>query len=284
MAEPPTNPSHEEGQDENFQESIQQQNELIKLKLSAQFGARFGYDENIPPEVENNFLKTIMGFEQGFREYKPVTVRHYLGNPVFKKSHDLEDDELNDEWERLDKLLEEKEIAIAFMRSRDDRFKYRFITEELFEHQMDYCPPGMTTQFIYEEFHPDHELDIYDQAHEFTSEFCAMTLSESSMTLGDNFVLPNGQLLAKDEMLKKFQIHFEAWSAIINHKFLIDEVKFQWDEVKGSGLGHAEGKARYNAVLENGESIHHEGPFKLYFSNQDGWWTIFYFVLPGFKW
>jgi hypothetical protein len=42
---------------------------------------------------------------------------------------------------------------------------------------------------------------------------------------------------------------------------------------------------KYNAILENGEIIHIEGPFKLYFQTQDSsWWDIFFFYWPGFEW
>lgn len=46
----------------------------------------------------------------------------------------------------------------------------------------------------------------------------------------------------------------------------------------------AEGAVKYDAVLTTGETVHLEGPFKLYLSNEDGWWSIFYFVFPGFDW
>src|SRR5690606_22942096 len=43
----------------------------------------------------------------------------------------------------------------------DDMVIYRFITEELVEHQMDDMRiPGMTLHYAYEEFHPNHDYDL----------------------------------------------------------------------------------------------------------------------------
>ena len=49
-------------------------------------------------------------------------------------------------------------------------------------------------------------------------------------------------------------------------------------------MGHAEGIFRYDAEIENGETIHFEDAFKLYMINEGGYWRIFYFVFPGFAW
>jgi hypothetical protein len=62
------------------------------------------------------------------------------------------------------------------------------------------------------------------------------------------------------------------------------DISFQWDEVQGKGLGHAEGGVKYTAVLENGEKQFVEGPFKIYFSNEFGKWEVIHFVFPGFNW
>ena len=49
-------------------------------------------------------------------------------------------------------------------------------------------------------------------------------------------------------------------------------------------MGHAEGLLKYEALSEAGEEIHYEGAYKLYMEKQDFYWTIFYFVMPGFVW
>ena len=51
-----------------------------------------------------------------------------------------------------------------------------------------------------------------------------------------------------------------------------------------SGFGFTEGMIKYDAVMENAEIIHYEGPYKLYMQRIDKYWDIFYFIMPGFAW
>jgi len=50
----------------NHEEQLRFENELEKLKLSATHGAKFFTGENVPPEVENEWLKNIIEFEDQF--------------------------------------------------------------------------------------------------------------------------------------------------------------------------------------------------------------------------
>ena len=151
---------HEEKFSDDPQENLRMENELLKLKLQAQFGAKLGEGETLPPEIENEFLKNVFAFEQNLGDYTPIKVVELLGSPDFKKAAELDEASLKIEYDRLIELLNEKSMAVDFIRPRNDRFMYQFITEELFDHETDNSMPGMTMNFIYEEFHADHDLDI----------------------------------------------------------------------------------------------------------------------------
>lgn len=45
----------------------------------------------------------------------------------------------------------------------------------------------------------------------------------------------------------------------------------------------AEGIMKYTTITENHDKIQKEGGFKLYFTLEYEWWSIYYFVLPGFE-
>lgn len=184
----------------------------------------------------------------------------------------------------MEELLEKKSIAVDFIREREDRFKYQFITEELFDQETDGGFPGMTTNFTYEEFHPDHELDIKDRTDDFMRDWFRMEFNEHSSELGHNFVLANQQILTREETVKKIKTMFDCYKAFKNCKTKVFEIKFELYAETHSGMGHSEGMVKYDAVLENGETVNLEGPFKLYLSYEDGWWSICYFVFPGFEW
>ncbi len=278
-----------EASDEKFSddpiENLRMENELLKLKLQAQFGASLEEGEDLPPEIENEFLKNVYAFEQNQGAYTPIKVIDYLGKPDFPKTADQDEESLKIEYDRLIDLMDKKSIAVDFIRPRDNRFKYKFIIEELFDHEMDNNGfPGMTCNFIYEEFHPDHEMDIENRAKDFLRDWFRKEFNEYSLELSSVFVLADGRTLSRDEALVKIQHLFDCYTSFTNSKVAMHEVKFQWNDEAQTGIGHAEGAVKYDAVLATGETIHVEGPFKLYLSNEDGWWSIFYFVFPGFEW
>ena len=267
------------------EENLRMENELLKLKIRAEFGGISGEVGSLAPEIENQFLKNVYAFEQNQSNVKTQKVRERLGSPFFEKTEQLDSISFPLEYQRLTKLLEQNFIDVDFIREREDRFKYAFITEELFEEELhSHEPLEMITHFIYEEFHPDHELDITNRANEFLDNWFQMKFNEHSMELGHSFVLANGKVLTREETLAKLQMVFDCYTSFENKKLVIFEVKLELYEETQSGMGHAEGGVKFDARLDNGEYVHFEGPFKLYMSLEFGWWSICYFVFPGFEW
>jgi hypothetical protein len=158
---------------------------------------------------------------------------------------------------------------------------YCFITEELFDHETTFIPmPGMTTCFDYEEFHPNHKKDIRNRAIEFLSQWFKKSFSEQSWELANEFILPNGQILSKENVVTRINCIFDSYTVFKDANYKIFDVGFQLNDE--TGIGHAEGGVRYDAVLENGETAKFGGPFKLYMGYEGGWWSIFHIVFPGF--
>ncbi|HEY5368675.1 MAG TPA: hypothetical protein VIJ75_06760 [Hanamia sp.] len=99
---------------------------------------------------------------------KAVTVFDLLDKPEFEDEKNLDDERFEAEFSRLNSLLEEHGMDVSFNREREDRLKYNFIPKELFEHETTFMPvKGMITGFLYEEFHPDHELDVTNLTNGF---------------------------------------------------------------------------------------------------------------------
>jgi hypothetical protein len=264
------------------QENLRIENELMKLKMQAELGASSFSDPSLDPEIENVFLKNVMAFEQRHAGAKPMKVADLLGNPEFKPAAGMDDEELALELARLESVLAEKSIDVYFGDGYDDRTKYSFITEELFDHETTFMPmPGMMTCFDYEEFHPNHKKDIENRADEFIKEWFERSINERSWELADHFILPDRTILPKAEVVAKMQRIFEAYTGFVDCKYKIIESGFELND--DSGVGHAGGAVKYDAVLENGEQVRIGGPFKLYMSNEGGWWSIFHIVFPGFK-
>lgn len=267
-------------------ENLHIENQLLKLKLQAESGAYFGNeDSDLPPEIENDFLKQVQAFEEAWQHVKQVKVYERLNHPDFKKEDLLSDTEIEEELKKMHELLEEHNMHLDTLADYEPRVIYRFITEELFQHETDDLQlPGWTTNFIYEEFHPNHKMDIKNRAIEFFDGWFQMKLGEYSWELSEDFVLPNGIVLSKQEVISKLKLVFESFACFDHWDYEIEDISFQWDDNQSKGLGHAEGQVEYEAVMENGEIVNLKGPFKFYMANEEGWWNIFYFIFPGFNW
>jgi hypothetical protein len=284
MGEKDENLSEEKFSDDP-QENLRIENEILKLKMQAESNAFFGGSDELSPEIETEFLLHVQQFEDAWKNVKYVKVHDLVGKPDFKKAGELSDSEIKAGLEKLLKLLNCHNINLAVSGQYDPSIIYRFITEELFEHETDDLQlPGMTKNFAYEEFHPNHNADIEECARMFLEHWFKQNFDEHSWELNDPFILSDATTISKDIVLKKVNYFFESFSSFSNCQFTDVETGFEWDEEEKRGIGHAEGGVKYDAIMENGETIHFEGPFKLYMSKEDYYWSIFYFVFPGFQW
>ncbi|MEP7280271.1 MAG: nuclear transport factor 2 family protein [Bacteroidota bacterium] len=268
-------------------ENLRIENEILRIRVKTELGGDYESNEHLPPELENEFLKNILAFEHRYAKIKMVKIADLLGNPLVKKAAKMDDGAIEEAYADLETLLAQKNIVVEFTRPRDPRFKYRFITEELFEHETDDMEvPGMTKYFNYEEFHPDHENEIADYTIKFLADWFARKTEAAKWYLDDQFIQPDGKSFTKEEMIASFKKVFAAYTAFEDSGYSMDEVQFDLmngPDAVNEGMGFAEGMVKYTAVLENGEKKHVEGPFKFYFSRTFGRWRIFYFYLTGFN-
>lgn len=279
------NPQKPENLNINQEEELRKNNELLKLRLRAEMGAEIGTSESIDPEIENSFLNNVLEFERQFAMKKRIVIYDFLGRPEYKKVEELTEDQLIVELKRIMNLLHKHNIGIDFLADYPDRKKYRFITEELIHEEMDDISiPGMIHQFIFEEFHPNHPHDITKRANEFIREWFSQDFSKYSIEMANQWVAENGITYSKKEVIRKFNEIFKRYKCYENTKSVI--LKIQPDVMEGEdcGMGYVEGTVKYDAVPEEGEVIHFEGPFKLYLKLTYGWWEIYFAHWPGLEW
>ncbi|HKC37033.1 MAG TPA: hypothetical protein VKB95_13255 [Chitinophagaceae bacterium] len=149
----------------NEEESLKAENEFLKMKMMLEQGAGFGgmSDKDLPPEIENEFLRNIMTFEKQFaEERKIIKLFDKIDRPQhFKPVNEIDDNAIDKAWDELRDYLNKHGIDLdACSPNISKKELYRFTTEELFEHEMDDMNlPGWTTNFIYDEFYPDLVYD-----------------------------------------------------------------------------------------------------------------------------
>jgi hypothetical protein len=185
-------------------EQLRFENELLKLKLQAEYGAIFPEDHisALPPEIEHEFLKNILSDQHP--DSKPVSFRVYdfIGKPDYQHWELLSPDLIAGENNKLLQLLEKHAIHITFNFEVSEEEKYRFITEDIFDEEiLYYYLPGWYYEFIYEEFYPNYEEDM---KHDTT-----LTL----YTLIDTRPLDEDELLffLNDEIKEQFLQRFKAF-------------------------------------------------------------------------
>ncbi|PWU03339.1 MAG: hypothetical protein C5B52_03345 [Bacteroidetes bacterium] len=264
--------------------SLKDENLYLQMKMKAQFGGQYESFGRIPSIIENTFLKNVMEFETQVKNSKMIRIGDLLKPLEFKRSEEISDQEMKSELERLFFQLREKGMLVEFGRERGDRQKYAFITEELFDREInDVAIKGMFRCFAYEEFHPDPRLDLEEGTAQFFKNWFGRNTNLYSWEIGDYFSLPSGIQYPKAIVIEKFQAHFKEYTEISQGKYTIDGVEFEFKD-ENFGFGFVEGYVDYQIVNPNGNRALFGGPYKIYFSFECGWWSIFHFHLPGFRW
>jgi len=77
------NTSYPERFSDDPQENLRIENELLRMRLQAQFGGVSAAGDNVSPEEENLFLRHVLAFEEQYSNAPLKKVHEILGFPVF---------------------------------------------------------------------------------------------------------------------------------------------------------------------------------------------------------
>ncbi|GAB5526267.1 MAG: hypothetical protein Roseis2KO_41390 [Roseivirga sp.] len=199
------------------------ENELKKLKLRAEFGASHieTDSEELPPQVESQFLDYIRAFEEASQNRETTKVYDLLNQPEVPAPDSIPDDRMAECLEYLRQLLASENIFLATIYEVPDREIYRFIVEELFEHEMDMVNvPGLQSHFTYEEFHPNLGEDARSQSADFLRSVFDKNFEYMGMELWSE-VTHGGQLKSSEAFVKDLQ----AMIASLDIKLLTVDTK-----------------------------------------------------------
>jgi len=261
---------------------------LKKKELEEKYGAQFFEQSEIPPEMESAWLKNIEKFEEQYAHHKKTTVYKAIGQPAYKKIKDIELSELPMELERIHELLFKGNISLDTLCEVDDYELYRFITEELFPHEMDNMNmPGMMNCFIYEEFHPNADYDI----RHAVDYFFRFTLAKMEKVGGEgydmlyvdtkHYINSKGEELSEEKVvntINNFLKSFDTFKVITN---VFENISINPEETEASFHFSIE----YQGLLDSSEEAYTfkgKGLFKLRPSEYGGW-SIYHMDLPGLK-
>ena len=245
---------------------LEQENEFKRMKLELESGAVFPdfKSANMPPEVESIFLDTIFSFQKAHENASKISIFERIGKPKFKLSEDLQEDKVGAELQRVLKLLLKNGIGFTTLFNYKNRLIYRFLTEELFDFEVDDIRiKNMIMQFVYEEFYPNHKEEIKRYCKEFWSDF----LSDDHDFIQDYEGLEN-----KTELIH-FYNAFERFKILKNRS---KKVLFSLQD----GIATAEVVLNFEGYLK-GEAVPllFDGISKITLENKDGFWQIYHVEL-----
>ena len=267
---------------DNPEENLRMENEFLQLKLKAELGAKTFITDNFPPEIENEFLKNVLAFENSFSNAPLKKMYELLEKPKYEPETELDDHAIELALETLFALLKKKQITLKFLGAYSSRTKYKFITEEFFNEEVsDKMIPQLVSDFNYEGYHPNHKIDIQNKTISFISAWMDQKISNDYWGLADTFIMPNGRIFRKDEVENKIKKICKSFPEFKDCSYTIEKVDYELQN--NIGMGFAEGIIKYIAMSRSQEKITIEGQFKLYFSLEFNSWSIFYFIFPGFE-
>jgi hypothetical protein len=262
----------------------QLENDLLKLKMQAEYGAVFTTSEELPPAVERAFLQNVMAFEALGKNAPRIAVYDLIGRPLFKPSAELTAEDAPRALEEMINLLEANDLSLVMLYDYPPLLIYTFITEELFFEEIeDISMPGMLGVFVYENFHPKHAALIEELTTAFLEGWRNLHWEDLNNLLYYVGVLPNDEVIKEEEMLRIIEREKQRYDALQLFEFNIEHIQFEWKE-GNVGLGFSEGQLKTMAMPRQGLPAYLSGEFRVYFCNTDGYWRITFFYMPGFDW
>ncbi len=207
-------------------EKLRLDNEVRKIKMELEKGAKFIEDPDmpsLPPEIENEFLNYIEQFEQINEQTPRISLYELIGKPAFRKVDELDDEELNGAMDELMTLLHTHQIDVCSIHGVEEREMYRFLTEDLFNYEMVVMKKmkGMMTQFTYEEFYPDDVKDVIVHIENFFNAFLDLKDGDTKFRFFTDLTDP------KNDWLLEFRA---AYDRLTCHRVNVHTVQISDDE------------------------------------------------------
>jgi hypothetical protein len=262
----------------NSDDDLQAENNLLKLKLTVEHGMQMDNSGSLSPELENEWLKHVYAFEQQYKDAKPIKIYDYLGQPEFIKWDTLTQEETAKELQRIRSIMAANNVQVDCTCGCDDTVIYKFITEELFSHEIDDMRvPGMVCHFTYEEFHPNHDYDLRQQVSDFLNTIFERQwdrdYDEMALALKVTFSGRHHDRAAISAIITAFEDAHDSLEIVRLH---ITEV------VINTHITMADVAASLSATgNRQGQRVLYEGRCSFHFVREDGYWYIDAFSVPG---
>ena len=260
------------------EEKLKQDTEILKAKLTAEFGMTGSDTSKLDFEIENKWLNSIYEFENCYKDSERITLYEFIGKPDFKsfENEKLSVAELSEELDRLLGIMAENRIRLDVMcdYENEEELIYRFITEELFAEEIDDIRiEGMDHFFIYEEFHTNHKYDLTNDSEFLLDNIFGkewyVQFSAACLACDIEYDSKNYSSEAFGKLVMDFQKSGKSYKLKSKE---VKEVEFDLEK----GIANLKGIISYTIDLKN---LSGEFVFDFIF-NDYGYWNICKIMLP----
>lgn len=119
-------------------------------------------------DEEQEVMSHVKEYEKDHKA-KLVNVYQKIGKPKIKTLDELKDEKsLKEEYKNFIILLDNHNIIVHFKNDYPLKEKYRFITDEVFNQDVeDLKKTNIHINFVYEDFHPEKDFDVDDDDEDF---------------------------------------------------------------------------------------------------------------------
>lgn len=270
---------------------LQSENEFLKLKMMAEWGASFGGESgSLSPELEHQFLQQVQAFETAFQSDSAGSFADSIGRPPFapwEQVQRLPNAEMEALVSEVLDFYQQHSVEVCFEFEYPPAVKYQFLVDEL-PGKPNYfgAVPGMMVGVIYEEYHPNHGAVIESTTEDFMEGLAQLDIEQLRYTLAPRQVLPDGAY-PTDYLLQALADKFETLDSLADFEYSIMQTSYDLSQEVESGeqatmgIGYSEGLVKFTVLRKDGSSRAISGPFKFYFQYEYGCWSIMYIIFPG---
>lgn len=268
---------------ETPEETLLMENEFLKVKILAETGHDFESYSELSPEYEHTVLQSILQPENE-SVFARKKLRDYVKPPHFEPAENLSERDFRNAYKRLKNLLKKHRINVHFIRKKNARFRYNFVVEELFNSPHTYFfIKGMHTEFIYENFHPDLEIELHIVTEIFFTDFFNMNIQEDYPLIADLVACPDWNQYQKHEFINQFTEFFESIESFNNGIFEIAQIELETLEDQINIIAECRGWVYYEVDEPDGDFYIVSGIFSLHFLKVQHTWLIISARVPGFN-
>lgn len=122
------------------EEKIEQENLLLQSEIILR-GGIIGDSNNIPSEIENQFLKNILAFENA--EMKPLDEITGIKRDDYPVSNELTDNEIDQKLDQIIDVLNKNGIELGLVSDVPNKIVYKYLVEDYLFDSGELYPVGI---------------------------------------------------------------------------------------------------------------------------------------------